>query len=277
MSVAYAPTGSALGNFQHLASLRDDGETRRTPIAVVNNPALRSAMEYFDDVLGDPFAPLRVFVRTPSFSVPMLQDDNTAVRRALSPHLTLVFNDARTVEATTWSRSALSEIDHEIDLALPYDPPTSVRGTADVVTVIVSLSQRLGLPLRDILEAAAVKRSSFYSWRPTDAPRPRLASQGRLWEMAQFVEDLEELLGGTARHWILAVAQRRDDLAQGRFSDLLESVRTRSQSDVSAPAYAANYAVGGDRIIDEDAELRQHPKGRLGATTSARTTKRTKD
>jgi hypothetical protein len=72
----------------------------------------------------------------------------------------------------------------------------------DVVNAVRHVEGRLGLPVRDVCEAADITRSTFYSWVNQEDSRPRLPSQGRLWALVQLVDDLEELLGAPPAAWL---------------------------------------------------------------------------
>jgi hypothetical protein len=120
----------------------------------------------------------------------------------------------------------------------------------DAVMVIDQLVSSFGMAKRDILKAAGVSRSSFYSWRGRDGHKPRVASQGRLWELAQVAADLTDVLAQPIPRWLLAEPRRRNMLLAGNFDDLLrDAVDYRSRRAAVADDIEANwiYAVGGDR------------------------------
>ena len=137
----------------------------------------------------------------------------------------------------------------ELVSQLAADPRPLVGGYDDAAGVVDDLSARLGMPVRDVLAAAEVSRSTFYSWKPPDAPRPRVASQGRLWALAQTVEDLEQLVPGALRGWLLADDARRALLVAGRFNELLAAAMP-TRRPMQPPGYVEAYAVGGDRGED---------------------------
>ena len=114
----------------------------------------------------------------------------------------------------------------------------------NVATTIASLSRRLGLPQRDICEAAAVNQLTYHT---------------RLQALVQFTEDLEELLDVLPGQWLLARPERRAQLLAGRFDDLLESLRASPRPSRAAPDAARFLSVGGDRLASdaEPAALRR--------------------
>jgi AcrR family transcriptional regulator len=120
----------------------------------------------------------------------------------------------------------------------------------DAVMVIDQLVSNFGMAKRDILKAAGVSRSSFYSWRGRDGHKPRVASQGRLWELAQVAADLADVLAQPIQPWLLAEPRRRKMLLAGCFDELLrDAVGYRSRRAALGDDIEANwiYAVGGDR------------------------------
>ena len=100
------------------------------------------------------------------------------------------------------------------ELELPSD--------ADVVTTVRALVEALGLPLRDVLKAAGIRRSSFHSWDKPGKPRPRMNSVGRLWALAQAVEDLTNTINVPLSRWLLAAPKRHRLLLDGSFDELVE-------------------------------------------------------
>lgn len=124
----------------------------------------------------------------------------------------------------------------------------------DVATTIASLSRRLGLPQRDICEAAAVNQLTYHT---------------RLQALVQFTEDLEELLDVPPIQWLLARPERRAQLLAGRFDDLLESLRASPRPPQAAPDVARFLSVGGDRLASdaEPAALRRPPRKSTSAET----------
>jgi hypothetical protein len=57
-------------------------------------------------------------------------------------------------------------------------------GDDDAVPVVMDLTCRLGLPVRDVLCAAGIRRSTFYR-RAAAGRAPRLADQQNPWRLAQ--------------------------------------------------------------------------------------------
>lgn len=117
----------------------------------------------------------------------------------------------------------------------------------DVVDVVRDLQHRLGIDLKDVLAAASIKPRTYHSWAQPSAPRPRLTSQGRLWALAQLVDDLPELLDVPIRQWVLAAPDRLPALRNGRFDELLEQAsQERIQKDPTGTVAGPFHGVGED-------------------------------
>ena len=110
------------------------------------------------------------------------------------------------------------------------DPPphSSVKAVDDAVGLIERLADQLGLPVKDVLAAAGIRPRTFYAWRKPNAPRPRVGSQGQLWQMADSLTELTEQVGGDLRAWLHARPERLTQLRAGHF-DELAAASTREQ------------------------------------------------
>jgi hypothetical protein len=252
VTLALAPTGSALGDFEQLFAHDAAIAKLHTRPRSVEDPALRDALEHFDTALTTPIC------------------DRTRRRATTGLPETFLFGWGTT------SFDVVSTITKQADQARQAgigiaDP---VAGRDDAVSVVEDLTARLGLPEKDVLTAAGISKSTFHTWKkPKGAkvPRPRVASQGRLWALAQAVEDLEELLDGGLRGWLLADATRVRLLRAGDFDALLRAAEPpASLATAGAPAYAAAYAVGGDRTDPEVTEVAVVRRRSLPAAPVAR-------
>jgi hypothetical protein len=258
MTPALAPTGSALGDYEQLTSREATSTARHTRLRQVEDPVLRAALGYFEDALTEPMSALAVLRSVTGLNQTYVLDGGQAVYGVVSP-----LADQRTVNVP-------------VAPALPDTPDVpAVTGQDDAVLVVEQLVARLGLPLRDVLAAAGVNRSTFYNWRSPAAPRPRVASQGQLWALAQTVADLDELLAGDVRGWLLADPSRVQLLKSGAFTALLRAAEPPvPASRGAAPAYAAAYAVGGDRLDPEVTDVAVVRRRALPAAGEARRTPR---
>ena len=103
------------------------------------------------------------------------------------------------------------------------------------------------IDLKDVLAAASIKPRTYHSWAQPSASRPRLTSQGRLWALAQLVDDLPELLDVPIRQWVLADSERLTALRAGRFDELLEQAsQERMQKDPTGTVAGPFHGVGED-------------------------------
>ncbi len=277
MSMTAAPTGSALGDYESLAAFGADASVHRTQIRPVTSPGLREVLLRFVEAFREPLAPLRGFFQRatavdPAMSEPPdMPGGNWELR-----HISMVLDDdiplriVRVLEATPgWDATAILELN-----GVQASPAS---GADDVVGVIEEIARRIGIPVKDVLTAAGVKKSTYHSWKAAGISSPRLASQGRLWEVAQFVEDFTELLGVPIRHWLLADETRRKLFAMGRFAELHELLRSRPRSLVGAPEYASLAAIGGDTpISDSGTDFSRHPRGRVGGAQNLKVADRSR-
>ncbi len=237
----------------------------QTYLTRVGNPGLQHALDVFDEACAPSVELLRsvmaralvearghIAVDAPRFLHDELRPWGNAVLwlDGRCEYLTGFLSDAATprpvVFANTWTQ--LFDQDHaEVD-------EDEVTGHDDAVAVIEALAAKLGLPVKDVLKAAGIKKSSFYSWKQPDAPRPRVASQGRLWSLAQFVEDLTASTDGNVRQWLLASDARRDRLVHGQFDRLVaEATAEGSTARVrTEPAWAATFGVGAEHETSPD-------------------------
>lgn len=227
-------TGGSLGDYEQLSAQVAAHADQHTRVRQIGNPALRDVLGQFDDALTAPLGALRLVT---GLAETYLLDRRTAFFELVST----ISQQAETVIATV----AAAIVDG--------DGRAPVAGHDDAVTVIELLAARLGLAARDVLTAAGISRSTFYSWKAPASPRPRIASQGQLWALAQTVEDLADLLGDDLRGWLLADPARVALLRRGHLDALLTDAQNRATiRPSSAPEYAAAYGIGGDRVEPEE-------------------------
>ena len=123
------------------------------------------------------------------------------------------------VRTTGWSsfqESVRFLLPGNVDDVETFAPPVEPESTA--VHVIANISEVLGVPVSDVLEASGIRRRTYQHWKAT-AANPRLSSQGRLWELSFTVRVLAESLGKGLRQW-LHVPARLELLANGDFDTL---------------------------------------------------------
>lgn len=265
MTMILERTGSTLGDYEALSSFDEQALSRHTPVRDVASGDLRQLLTGFDIALAQPMAPLHAFlmIGTDATGTSICEIGRGAVGLSVTGILTAAFDHSlRLLSLVTTTPPELPVV------AAPRSP----SGAEDVVAAIKTLSWRLGLPQRDICQAADVSRSAYYSWNQPGAPHPRVASQGRLWALVQFTEDLEDLLDSPPDQWLLALPGRREQLLDGRFDQLLESLRSEPRPRLAAPDYARFLSAGADRLVPdaEPATGRRHPRNITSAQTFRR-------
>jgi len=87
---------------------------------------------------------------------------------------------------------------------LPVSDPDSMPSTPAPLAVeaVQDVADWLGLPVADVLAASRIRKRTYHAWKK-GTRRPRLASQGELWELRQLAADLVETMGMKgARTWV---------------------------------------------------------------------------
>lgn len=132
--------------------------------------------------------------------------------------VTLLSFDSAFTTSREWARTLVVHVAEptsaEIDLA---------AAASSAAETVESLAAHLGLPVKDVLAAAGVKKRTFQHWKRNPRTRPRLGSQGQLWALAQSVEVLLERHGTGLAHWIAQEPARRELLRHGLHRDLVRA------------------------------------------------------
>lgn len=134
----------------------------------------------------------------------------------------------------------------ETDLE-PASPSTSALSTVELLVA------RMGVPEKDVLQAAGISRRTFQNWRRNPDTRPRLDSQGDLWGLAQAVEVLYERLGDVLPAWILQDRSRHRLLLRGEFAALVREA-TRPTERLPEMLHRERHLSAGD-FGDDAADL----------------------
>jgi len=167
-------------------------------------------------------------------------------------------------------------IGHEADtVAAPLDGAAEedfAAGGSPVVAAIELLAGVLGLPVKDVLIGAKVRKRTYQYWKQHPETRPRVDSQGELWAFAQNVEILRERLGPELPAW-MAQPRRRELLRRGRHDDLVQLVTTPSDLDKELVRRENARAVGFGEPGEIDTRSAE-PAMRGPAPTRARTASR---
>jgi hypothetical protein len=268
MTLILERTGDTTGDFEWMSSRSEAVSENQTRPAPITNPTLKDALRMLNSVEGEILAPIYTRLALADCSSQDLPTNFVQVAGGTNElvkanALRLFFDDRHALELSVWVCASASEtvLGHQILGDSPSKFLTSE--SADPADVLLDLSRRLGLPMEQVLAAADIPSSTFYLWKKSGrAMRPRLASHRRLWELVQFVEDAEEIVGSSLQQWLLARPERRELLLAGEFAALLK----RSVGDtVAAQDYSRDlsmYAVGG-ASIEPQAPLSPSPS-RLG-------------
>jgi len=273
-----AQTGATLGDFEELSALFEANNGLRTLVNDVPNPYILDILDTFD--LPAPLAALNAFWLPKSGEDTGMMRDPTEFERMLHGSFRrTIRRDEEVLRICVTGPLATSSgnlplgawwlrLDTGLQLTSTFDNSENL-GAEDVVVAVRRLETRLGLPLKDVINAAKIRRSSFFYWENHREVRPRVASQGRIWELAQVVEDLEEVLGPSLRSWILASDSRRKLLRTGAFDRLLDEAQG-SHSKATEPAYVEKFAVGADDgdVQNHTGPISHETKGSRSSVTS---------
>lgn len=169
--------------------------------------------------------PLAVAPTVPALREAVLRFDETF--SPIHDHETVRVLSGGDVRFRTWISNAyisgpfqvvtIGETSSVRDDASSVDP-----GTADPLAVFDRLQIELGVTQRDLLAATGIKRRTYYSWKKPNTPRPRPASLGALWHLADAMVDLREEIGRPVAAWLHALPEREAALREGRFENLVD-------------------------------------------------------
>lgn len=95
------------------------------------------------------------------------------------------------------------------------------RSLSLAVGAIGYVQGALGITLKQALKAARIRPRTYHAWRENPDRNPRVTSLGRLWELRQLTEDLEETMGTLGvRSWLSRDPSRLTALLRGQFDDI---------------------------------------------------------
>lgn len=250
--------GAATGEISTPPWLLEDDDfdylpAAQTPFVAesIGDPGLREAIGAFDAVLPPPAAELAELRR--------------AVREALSRTGRVFPDDAGSKIAVIGARGSLrvafvmlpaTDVDILPALENPAGDHGIDEGGNDAAACVQDLAAALQLPVKTVLKIAGIKHRTFYSWLDQPDVRPRLASQGRLWELAQVVADLRAELGLNLVMWLHGSPDRLRLLHSGEFDVLVSELVRQQSQDVEREPVLRSGAVG----TEEDLELTAGPR-----------------
>jgi hypothetical protein len=253
VTVMSLPTGSALGgDYEALAARVAIASNKHTSMQAPDDPGLGQMLQRMDiAALSEPLVALR------GFDGPQVRshaDESRSARLAQGTQTlaTLRESDAMLgVITIVLEESVSGPVTMNVVQTIPWDPTEQIgaepSGSDDAVAVVRDLVSRLGVPQKAVFAATGIRKSTYNTWTKPHAPRPRVDSQGRLWELAQVTAELEALLDGPVRPWLLADPDRLLHLRAGDFDSLVHDATAENPPARSASvAHAAAFAVGAE-------------------------------
>lgn len=127
-------------------------------------------------------------------------------------------------------------------------------GRAPAEPALRHAAQALGLKLTEACAAAGISWRTFQSW--TAETRPRVASQGQLWQLVHLAEDLDALLDTNIAEWIAANPRARQAILHGQFTEAMNELisdraRRGAYRDTSTgPTAQPTSAVGPEESVE---------------------------
>ncbi|QDW28603.1 hypothetical protein FFF93_001485 [Arthrobacter sp. KBS0702] len=118
--------------------------------------------------------------------------------------------------------------------------------TADPLAVFDRIQSELAVTQKDLLAATGIRRRTYYSWKKPSTPRPRPASLGGLWHLADALVDLREELGRPVSAWLHALPEREAAFRDGRFEDLVDLAVAMPAPSQRAMGTSRHAGVGAD-------------------------------
>lgn len=135
---------------------------------------------------------------------------------------------------------------------------SSTGDVADALTTFEALRSELGLNRIEMLRATRVNPRTYHSWKKGGTARPRLTSVRGLWDLADAVEELREVVPIPLGEWFRADGTRRRLLTTGEFEGLLDlasNIQARSER-----RKRSRFEPGGI-VYDEEVPLDRTPLG----------------
>jgi hypothetical protein len=251
MTMTLERTGWVLGDEEEISSLDDALTSQHTPAREVPDATLREVLATFDATFTEPMGAMRL-LWSEKFSIPV----STAGYAGGWASALRLADRVPTALVSCWAWTALRQLvvtvspgDHSLG---NLDVEADSVGDRNPGEVIEWLMSELGAGRRDICSAAGISRSASYNWTKPGGSRPRVSSEGRLWALVQFCQDLSELLDIPPREWLLADKRRYQRFLHGHFDELLESLREVIREPEESSTRTQLFQVGGDRLDSDD-------------------------
>lgn len=252
---AVSGTGSLLYETAFLGADEIEADQRRTHVVFncVNDPVLRDALETFHIVLLHHPSNLAAWKYRPfiwaespslhSMAVPYWYHTRAAVTYPSVNYVTVTDDIstglAASISCSITTAGLLSQFtshaasfasNKQATLTTGRLPVTrgilealeeSSSNTPLAATAVDEIADWLGVPAIQVLKATGIKKRTYQAWKRNNIRRPRLSSQGRLWDLHQLAKDLTETLGSTGvRSWFSQDPQRIRLLRNGALEQL---------------------------------------------------------
>ncbi|OII06952.1 hypothetical protein BIU96_05100 [Curtobacterium sp. MCBA15_008] len=175
------------------------------------------------------------------------EHDSVRIITTVDDNVLLFSTVPRGLDLSRWF--VLGEVDSTSDSAAALD----AGSTADALETFDRLHKELGLTKRELFLASGVKPRTYHSWRSSRAARPRLASVRGLWDLADAVDELNDIVDVPLNRWFRSDGARRALLTGCRFDELLDLAqgipqrRALNGVDFESNAVLANVEVPVDR------------------------------
>jgi uncharacterized protein (DUF2384 family) len=96
----------------------------------------------------------------------------------------------------------------------------------------------LDVPVFHVLKATGIKKRTYHEWKRNAIRRPRLTSQGRLWDLYELVTDLVETMGTTRlQSWLHQGERRLSLLRHGSLDELATDAYTTVARTAARPQW----------------------------------------
>lgn len=126
----------------------------------------------------------------------------------------------------------------------------SREGALGALATFDRLVMELGVLKKDLQQATGIKHRTYHSWRKPTAPKPRAASVGRLWHLADAVADLREVLDRPLAAWLHAAPERLVAFRAGEFERLVDLAVDMRSGPVSHKPIGTSQRVGLAADVD---------------------------
>jgi uncharacterized protein (DUF2384 family) len=146
-------------------------------------------------------------------------------------------------QASTFSESS----------TLMAESPSSVPVAAAAVDQIADW---LDVPVSHVLKATGIAKRTYHEWKRNTIRRPRLTSQGRLWDLYQLITDLTEVMGSVRlQSWLHQGNKRINLLRHGSLDELASEAYAAVAKTVERPQWVNAGSIDSSAIPRRDVTM----------------------